>query len=422
MFGATVLPWWADRESRSAARSGVRTRVAGALVAGFAFGVLALRTGADALLPAFLTLMAAGTAISIVDLREKRIPNRMLLVAAPVVAVLLTGGLLLGGEPARLLAVPAGAAAMFVLYFLIALIAPAAMGMGDVKLATLLGGALGAAGLTAWLVGLLAAFLIGGVAAVIALGAGRLARQHSVRPMDDRGSPRRAGPLASNPATPQGARAADERRRPTPPGVARSIPTDDPARAAFRHTRSMTLRRILPLLALPLAATVLLASCSTTLRPDRFDSDPSTSADDLMAVPTDCALLVPSAADRSFAQVTVDPQYEDDSDLAGVQRAGGTVCFFADPDAGTVYHVGVQLIQGYEAERRERRWERDDLLAVDGVGEVAYFTAISNEVNGDSSSELRVLTGDYYVQVGAAPSADVASLMPFAIDAVAALG
>lgn len=184
----------------------------------------------------------------------------------------------------------------------------------------------------------------------------------------------------------------------------------------------MTLRRILPLLALPLAATVLLAGCSTTLRPDRFDSDPSTSADDLMAVPTDCALLVPSAADRSFAQVTVDPQYEDDSDLAGVQRAGGTVCFFADPDAGTVYHVGVQLIQGYEAERRERRWERDDLLAVDGVGEVAYFTAISNEVNGDSSSELRVLTGDYYVQVGAAPSADVASLMPFAIDAVAALG
>jgi hypothetical protein len=166
---------------------------------------------------------------------------------------------------------------------------------------------------------------------------------------------------------------------------------------------------------------VLLAGCSTTFRPDRLDTDPSTTADDQMAVPTDCAVLVPSAVDRGFAQVTVDPQYEDDSDLAGVQQAGGAVCFFADPAAGTVYHVGVQLIQGNEAERRERRWQREGLLAVDGIGEVAYFIAISNEVNGDSSSELRVLDGEFYVQVGAGPSADAASLTPFATDALAAL-
>jgi hypothetical protein len=184
----------------------------------------------------------------------------------------------------------------------------------------------------------------------------------------------------------------------------------------------MTTRRLLPLLALPLVASVLLAGCSTTFRPDRLDTDPSTTADDLMAVPTDCALLVPSAADRGFAQVTVDPQYEDDSDLAGIQQAGGTVCFFADSDAGVVYHVGVQLVQGNEADRKERRWERDGLLAVDGVGDVAYYTAVSNEVNGDSSSELRVLAGDYYVQVGAAPSADADILAPFATDAITALG
>lgn len=184
----------------------------------------------------------------------------------------------------------------------------------------------------------------------------------------------------------------------------------------------MTTRRLLPLLALPLAASLLLAGCSTTFRPDRLDTDPSTAADDSMAVPTDCALLVPSAADRGFAQVTVDPQYEDDSDLAGIQQAGGTVCFFLDPGTQTVYHVGVQLLQGAEAERKERRWERDWLLAVDGVGDVAYFTAISNEVNGDSSSELRVLAGDYYVQAGAAPSSDAASLTPFATDAITALG
>ena len=179
-LGATVLPWWADRESKSAARSGPRTRVAGAVVTGIAFGVLALRVGADAVLPAFLAVSAAGTAVAIVDLREKRIPNRMLLVATPVVVVLLAAGLLLRGEPERLLGVLAGAAAMFALYFLIALIAPAAMGMGDVKLAALLGGALGAAGLTGWLVGLLAAFLIGGIVAVVALIAGRVGWRGSI--------------------------------------------------------------------------------------------------------------------------------------------------------------------------------------------------------------------------------------------------
>jgi len=184
----------------------------------------------------------------------------------------------------------------------------------------------------------------------------------------------------------------------------------------------MTPRRLLPLLALPLAASLLLAGCSTTFRPDRLDTDPTTTADDLMAVPTDCALLVPSAADRGFAQVTVDPQYEDDSELAGIQQAGGTVCFFLDPGTQTVFHVGVQLLQGAEGERKERRWERDGLLAVDGVGDVAFYTAISNEVNGDSSSELRVLAGDFYVQAGAAPSADAATLTPFAADAIAALG
>lgn len=180
VLGATLLPWWADRESRSAARSGPRTRVAGAVVTAVAFGVLALRVGMDAVLPAFLVVMAAGTAISIVDLREKRIPNRMLLVAGPVVAVLLAGGLLLRGEPGRLLAVPAGAAVLFALYFVIALVVPAAMGMGDVKLAALLGGALGAAGLTGWLVGLLAAFLIGGIVAVVALASRRVGLRGSI--------------------------------------------------------------------------------------------------------------------------------------------------------------------------------------------------------------------------------------------------
>jgi leader peptidase (prepilin peptidase)/N-methyltransferase len=179
-LGATVVPWWADRESRSAARSGPRTRVAGAVVTAAAFGVLAVRVGVDAVLPAFLVVMAAGTAISIVDLRERRIPNRMLLVAGPTVAALLVAGLLLRGDPGAVLAVLVGAAALFLLYFVIALIVPAAMGMGDVKLAAVLGAALGAAGLTGWLAGLLGAFVIGGIVSLIALATRRVTLRGSI--------------------------------------------------------------------------------------------------------------------------------------------------------------------------------------------------------------------------------------------------
>jgi len=180
VLGATALPLWADRASRSPARSGVRTRLAGAAVTGVAFGLLGQRTGVDALLPAFLAVTATGTAIAIVDLREKRIPNRMLLTATPIVTVLLAAALLLRGEPGRLVAVLVGAAAMFALYLVIALAVPAAMGMGDVKLAALLGGVLGATGLTGWLVGLLGAFLVGGVVAVIALVTRRIGLRGSI--------------------------------------------------------------------------------------------------------------------------------------------------------------------------------------------------------------------------------------------------
>jgi Type II secretory pathway, prepilin signal peptidase PulO and related peptidases len=179
-LGATLLPLWADAESRSEARSGARTRLLTALATAAAFGLLGARIGATWTLPAALALAATGIALSIVDLREQRLPNGMLLAASPVVAVLLVAGVLLEGAPQRLLWLLAGAAGMFALYFVIALASPAAMGMGDVKLAALLGGALGAAGLTAWIAGLLAAFLVGGIVAVVALVAGRVGWRGSI--------------------------------------------------------------------------------------------------------------------------------------------------------------------------------------------------------------------------------------------------
>jgi Type II secretory pathway, prepilin signal peptidase PulO and related peptidases len=180
VIGATLLPRWADAETRGAVRSGIRVRVVAALATAAAFGVLGARLKFDELLPAALVLAAAGVALSIVDLREQRLPNRMLLVAAPAVAVLLVVGVLWRGEPVRFLWLLAGAGAMFALYLVIALAAPSAMGMGDVKFAALLGAPLGAVGLTAWLGGLLGAFLVGGVVAVVALVAGRVGWRGSI--------------------------------------------------------------------------------------------------------------------------------------------------------------------------------------------------------------------------------------------------
>ena len=54
------------------------------------------------------------------------------------------------------------------------------MGMGDVKLALVIGLLLGWFGLNAWLIGLLAAFIVGGVIALVALALRRVTLRGSI--------------------------------------------------------------------------------------------------------------------------------------------------------------------------------------------------------------------------------------------------
>lgn len=96
--------------------------------------------------------VAALAAIAVVDVRERRVPNRIVLPAAAVVLVLHTLG-----DPSWEWAL--GAAGGFVALLVPALVYPAGLGMGDVKLMLLLGAMLGRAVLPALLVGLLAAAL-----------------------------------------------------------------------------------------------------------------------------------------------------------------------------------------------------------------------------------------------------------------------
>ena len=120
------------------------------------------------MLAPFLGLLVA---ITVIDWRHRIIPNRLvypaILLAAPYVAVAdLAGG---GLDAPR-------AGIGFLVYgmglLIIALISPRGMGMGDVKLAALVGLCVGGLGLRYVGVAAGAGVLIGGVAAIVALAAG----------------------------------------------------------------------------------------------------------------------------------------------------------------------------------------------------------------------------------------------------------
>ncbi|MEV0670018.1 A24 family peptidase [Mycobacterium sp. NPDC050441] len=100
-------------------------------------------------------------ALSGYDIAERRLPNWLTLPGAVLVLVV-------AGLAARGLAAAVGAAALSVLYLVVHLLSPRAMGGGDVKLAVGLGAMTGAFGVDVWLLAALAAPMF---TAVLALGA-----------------------------------------------------------------------------------------------------------------------------------------------------------------------------------------------------------------------------------------------------------
>lgn len=183
ILGWWPLALWADRNVHkpSDERMPLRTlRVWSSLATAAGFAVLAWRFGAHPVLPALLALVATGVVLSIVDLTEHRLPNAVLLPTLAIVAGLLVLASALTGEWQRLLWALAGGAGMFLFYFVLAMISPAGMGMGDVKFAAPLGLALGWFGWNVWFVGLAAGFIIGGVVSLIALVSRRVTIRESI--------------------------------------------------------------------------------------------------------------------------------------------------------------------------------------------------------------------------------------------------
>ncbi|HWO69711.1 MAG TPA: prepilin peptidase [Actinomycetota bacterium] len=126
-----------------------------------------------AVMAAFLAVLLA---LALIDARHRILPNRIVYPAIAGFALLVAAGAL-AGEGFDL----AGAAVGFLGYggglLLVAIVSPRGMGMGDVKLAALIGLVVGSLGAGRVLVAAGVGILLGGVVAVGALLAGRGRKQ-----------------------------------------------------------------------------------------------------------------------------------------------------------------------------------------------------------------------------------------------------
>lgn len=137
---------------------------------GVLFAAAAAKFGWSWELPAYLVLVAALLAISVIDLDHLIIPNRLLL-PVTIAAIPLLALAALGEDKWESFFRALGSGAVsFTILFVIALISPRGMGMGDVKLSFLLGLHLGWLGWGEVFLGLFESFLLGAVIGVALIG------------------------------------------------------------------------------------------------------------------------------------------------------------------------------------------------------------------------------------------------------------
>jgi leader peptidase (prepilin peptidase)/N-methyltransferase len=130
-----------------------------------------------AALPAYLFFVAAGVALAAIDLDVMKLPNAIVYPSYVALAVLLTTASFISGSFEPLLRAAVGAVALFVLFLALAIAKPGGMGLGDVKLAGVIGAVLGFLSYPAVIIGAFAAFVIGGLLGAVLLVAQRAGRK-----------------------------------------------------------------------------------------------------------------------------------------------------------------------------------------------------------------------------------------------------
>jgi leader peptidase (prepilin peptidase)/N-methyltransferase len=131
-------------------------------------------------LPAYLYFAAIGLALSVIDIEHRRLPNAIVLPSYPVLATLLAASAAVERDWWPLARAGLGAAAMFVFFLALAVVYPAGMGLGDVKLAGIVGGVLAYLSWPALVFGAFAGFALGALVGVALMAAGRGGRKTAI--------------------------------------------------------------------------------------------------------------------------------------------------------------------------------------------------------------------------------------------------
>ncbi|HEY2238168.1 MAG TPA: A24 family peptidase [Streptosporangiaceae bacterium] len=145
------------------------------------FALLGLGFGASPALPAFCFLALVSVALTFIDVTHQRLPDLLTLPAYPVAIVALAAAApFVPHGPRHLVHAIIGLAAALAFYLILALIYPAGIGWGDVKLSGLLGLYLGWAGPDELVIGLAAGFVLAAVAGLALIAAGKATRRSQI--------------------------------------------------------------------------------------------------------------------------------------------------------------------------------------------------------------------------------------------------
>ena len=166
----------AGSPARAGAARAARVPPASALavVAGVLLALVAGRYGARPETVAVGWVAVVGVALAAVDVAAHRLPDRLVLPAYPVVLGALAVAATADASPGRLARAVAAGVLLAAAYLALALARPGDLGLGDVKLAGVLGLVLGWAGWPAFLVGALGAHVLLGAIALVLLALRRV--------------------------------------------------------------------------------------------------------------------------------------------------------------------------------------------------------------------------------------------------------